>query len=81
VSGELTSVSFRLSDACLIGLIELVKSIKLPAAPEVTFEEIQQFRVSLFVCYSITHDTCSRNWRYKLTPFSDAGFWRRFFVP
>ena len=54
VSGELPSVSFRLSDVCLIGLIELVKSIKLPAAPEVTFDEIQQFRVSQSVCYPMT---------------------------
>jgi len=39
-------VNFRLSDQCLIGVIDLVKSIKLPTGPEMTFDEIQHFRVS-----------------------------------
>jgi len=46
VSGELPSVNFRLSDITLIGVIGLVKSIKIPTGPEVTFHEIQQIRVS-----------------------------------
>jgi len=54
VDGELPQVSFRLSDMCLIGLLELIKSIKLPAAPEVTFDEIQKFRVSLVICLTKT---------------------------
>ena len=46
VNGELTQVSFRLSDQCLIGLLELVKSVNIPTRPEVTLDEIHQFRVS-----------------------------------
>jgi len=49
VNGELSHVGFRLSDQCLIGLIDLFKSITLPSGPEVTFDEIRQFRVSLVI--------------------------------
>jgi len=52
LNGELPHVSFRLSDQCLIGLIDLIKSINLPSGSEVTFDEIQQFRVSLITYLS-----------------------------
>jgi len=54
VNGELTSVSFRLSDQCLIGLIDLFKSIKLPSAPEVTLDDVKLLRVRSFLCLSFT---------------------------
>ena len=49
VNGELPRVVFRLSDQCLIGLIDLVRSVQLPTGPQVTMDELQQFRVSQFV--------------------------------
>ena len=57
VRGDLPLVSFRLSDQCFIGLLDLVKSIQLPAGPEVGFDEVQQFRVSRILCLSYSLDS------------------------